>query len=240
MSDRHVNATRIWYTRNATDAIAAHLGLQLDDDGKPTETGVPGTSRDRSAHDAAGGVDAGLRAALVELADRWEDDLSELRLQGPPRSTEPDSWGAGWDAALDAVEALLVAHPVPGTGPWPESVDVRPGQWVVRHPDGAFTVQDDAPAPAPDVRREGVAKEVMSMAALTVPPDGVKMLRETLARAQAALARRPMSTSVRTDINRLGDLIRQCDAHRPFGPDGKLDDRHTTTCGCECRGLQTT
>ena len=45
------------------------------------------------------------------LATRPILDLSELRLQGPPRSTEPDSWGAGWDAALDAVEALI-APPV--------------------------------------------------------------------------------------------------------------------------------
>lgn len=84
MSDRHVNANRTWYTRNATEAIATHLGLQLDDDGKPTGTGTPGTSLGRSAHDAVGGVDAGLRGALAELAGRWErsapiDPETELR-----------------------------------------------------------------------------------------------------------------------------------------------------------------
>ncbi|MFD6094560.1 hypothetical protein ACFWGN_20810 [Oerskovia sp. NPDC060338] len=71
------------------------------------------------------------------------------------------------------------------------------------------------------------------LSVLTVPSGGVKMLRETLARAQAALARRPMSSSVRADIDRLGALIRQCDVNRPLGPDREHGDRRTATCGCE-------
>lgn len=136
-------------------------------------TGQPGTSRDRSAHDA-GGVDAGLRGALVELVNGWS-------------AREGRHW---LDDVVGVLRALLAPHPAPETG----------------------------------------------MAALTVPPDGVKMLRDSLARAQAALARRPMSSSVRADINRLGDLIRQCDVHRPLGEAGKHDDRHTTMCGCEGGG----
>ncbi|MDF2848877.1 MAG: hypothetical protein K0R97_2859 [Oerskovia sp.] len=162
--DPYLDARRLYFLSNAVPAIAAHLGITLDTEGNPTETDGPGTSRERSAHDAAGGADAGLRGALVELADRW----------GP------------YKPASD-LRAVLGAHPAPETG----------------------------------------------MATLAIPPDGMKMLRETLARAQAALARRPMSSSVRADIDRLGDLIRQCDVHRPLGSDGKHGDRHTSTCGCK-------
>lgn len=59
---------------------------------------APGTSRERSAHDG-GGVDAGLRCALVELADRWElhvplDPEAELRAvlsasEVPGRQSQP-------------------------------------------------------------------------------------------------------------------------------------------------------
>lgn len=65
-------------------------------------------------------------------------------------------------------------------------------------------------------------------------PDGPKMLRETLCAAQAAVGfvfaeddRMP------EHVDRLQRLIEECDRHRPLGPDGKHDYRHTETCGCE-------
>lgn len=62
--------------------------------------------------------------------------------------------------------------------------------------------------------------------------DSVKMLRETFCVAQAALA-----PEVRRGLNehrkRLQRLIDECDRQRPLGPDGKHDNRHTPTCGCE-------
>lgn len=76
------------------------------------------------------------------------------------------------------------------------------------------------------------------MTAYTVPVPP-KMLRETLCVAQAALAAlgrtRPNYNDggpLTTHTARLELLIRECDRHRPLGPDGKHDDRHTPTCGC--------
>lgn len=64
--------------------------------------------------------------------------------------------------------------------------------------------------------------------------DGVKMTRETLCAAQAALVHGRF-TYDRADehIERLGLLILELDTHRPLGPNGKHGDRHTATCGCE-------
>lgn len=52
-----------------------------------------------------------------------------------------------------------------------------------------------------------------------------KMLRETLCLAQSALHG--------AHVERLQQLIDECDRHRPLGPDGKHGHRHTDTCGCE-------
>lgn len=123
---------------------------------------APGTSRERSAHDAGGGADEGLRGALVELAGT----------------------GTGTGTNAYVICELLAAHP----------------------------------APEADV------------AALAV--DDVKMLRETLARAQAAFARRA-EQAAGADIDRVQGLIDQLDVHRPLSADGKHGDRHTATCGCE-------
>lgn len=64
--------------------------------------------------------------------------------------------------------------------------------------------------------------------------DGVKMTRETLCAAQAALVHGRF-TYDRADehIERLGLVILELDRHRPLGPNGKHGDRHTATCGCE-------
>lgn len=65
-------------------------------------------------------------------------------------------------------------------------------------------------------------------------PDEPKMLRETLCVAQVALG-----DTYRTDprmwehMDRLQRLIDECDRHRPIGPNGKHDNRHTATCGCD-------
>jgi hypothetical protein len=63
-------------------------------------------------------------------------------------------------------------------------------------------------------------------------PDGPKMLRETLCVAQHAI-NQSHDQRKREHIARLGRLVNECDRHRPLGVDGKHNDRHTSTCGCE-------
>lgn len=53
-----------------------------------------------------------------------------------------------------------------------------------------------------------------------------KMMREHLC-AQATFA--PDDTT----RDAFSNLIRVLDLHRPIGPDGKHDNRHTPTCGCD-------
>lgn len=64
--------------------------------------------------------------------------------------------------------------------------------------------------------------------------DDPKMLRETLCVAQNVIGN-SMPAAARRDehIERLGRLIRECDRHRPIGPNGKHGNRHTPTCGCD-------
>lgn len=57
-------------------------------------------------------------------------------------------------------------------------------------------------------------------------PDGPKMLRETLCRAQSRVL-------FAVDAARLQALIDALDAMRPLGSDGQHGDRHTPLCGCE-------
>ena len=67
-------------------------------------------------------------------------------------------------------------------------------------------------------------------------PTSVKMLRETLCLAQHAMHQcdNGRDANIRqSDFDRISDLIRQCDEHRPLGVDGKHGDLHTDTCGCE-------
>lgn len=61
--------------------------------------------------------------------------------------------------------------------------------------------------------------------------DSIKMLRETLCRAQSHFGI-IHGTKYKGDIERLQQLINECDRHRPLGPDGKHGGRHTPTCGC--------
>jgi hypothetical protein len=71
---------------------------------------------------------------------------------------------------------------------------------------------------------------------IRVPPDGIKMLRETLCVAQLLIEQadaRLLSARRAEHSERLGLLIVECDAHRPLGPDGEHGERHTETCGCE-------
>lgn len=66
------------------------------------------------------------------------------------------------------------------------------------------------------------------VAELRIPAASVKMMRETLARLQAS----PIDSD---DAERLALLLDELDRHRPLGPAGTHDDRHTSTCGCEDR-----
>jgi len=61
--------------------------------------------------------------------------------------------------------------------------------------------------------------------------DSFKMLRETFCQAQQ-LVLASSDPRAREHSLRLQRLIDECDRHRPLGPDGKHDDRHTPTCGC--------
>lgn len=65
-------------------------------------------------------------------------------------------------------------------------------------------------------------------AALIVPSAELKMLREALSRAQSGHL-------TPEDSDRINDLVAEIDRHRPLGLDGKHDDLHTPTCGCEDR-----
>ena len=65
-------------------------------------------------------------------------------------------------------------------------------------------------------------------------PDSIKMLRETFCVAQAAINATVPDIDRRAEhVDRLQRLIDDCDRQRPLGPDGKHDDRHTPTCGCD-------
>jgi hypothetical protein len=65
-------------------------------------------------------------------------------------------------------------------------------------------------------------------------PDGPKMLRETLCVAQTRISDSPLDEGRKAGhIARLQRLIDECDRHRPLGPDGEHDNRHTPTCGCD-------
>ena len=72
------------------------------------------------------------------------------------------------------------------------------------------------------------------MTTLTTP-DSPKALREVLCVAVDAVARSGavLPAQVNTVERVLTTLIRDCDRHRPLGPDGTHGDRHTLTCGCE-------
>ncbi|MDQ0376542.1 hypothetical protein [Amycolatopsis thermophila] len=67
------------------------------------------------------------------------------------------------------------------------------------------------------------------------PADTLKMIRETLCVAQAALTHGARAAGQRAAEHsaRLGRLIDDIDRQRPLGPDGKHGNRHTGTCGCE-------
>lgn len=71
--------------------------------------------------------------------------------------------------------------------------------------------------------------------------DDIKVLRETLCRAQQAISSSYFDR-YRADehISRLERLIQECDRHRPLGLDGKHGNLHTETCGCEDKGPQWT
>lgn len=52
-----------------------------------------------------------------------------------------------------------------------------------------------------------------------------KMLRETLCLAQSVI-------TSKMHLDRIQQLIDECDRHRPLGIDGKHGNLHTPTCGC--------
>lgn len=77
------------------------------------------------------------------------------------------------------------------------------------------------------------------VAPLVIPSAELKMLRETLNRAQGAIgaiaAEKWSIPEDDADLARIDALIAEIDRHRPLGPDGKHGELHTPTCGCEDR-----
>lgn len=72
------------------------------------------------------------------------------------------------------------------------------------------------------------------------PRDTLKMLRETLCVAQAAIwATFPDDEAQQAQAiahrERIGRIVAEIDRLRPLGPDGKHGDLHTASCGCEDR-----
>ena len=70
------------------------------------------------------------------------------------------------------------------------------------------------------------------MANLEIPDDELKMLREDLCRLQN-LTNSSKITNYQKISERLQHLINEIDKHRPLGSDGKHNNLHTPTCGCE-------
>lgn len=68
----------------------------------------------------------------------------------------------------------------------------------------------------------------------------LKMLRETLCRAQNAIGNQAYGSKAQKerDIKNLQILINEVDHHRPLGIDGKHGNLHTETCDCEDKGPQ--
>jgi hypothetical protein len=225
MSDQHVNANRIWYTRNAVEAIATHLGLQLDDDGKPVTDHAAGTSRERSAHDAGSGPGAGFRGALVELAEHYErESVFPEEAHGPAKE----------------LRALLVAHPAPETDathhplnpdcPEPGCRDSGTHGHV-----GGYTVPWQT-APVSDTRREDVARAIDPDAFLDLSdahdprtgPEQRYWRDRALAGADRILALRPAPPMV--DEAEIAALLR---AH-VAAPADALEARIGLKNGCTC------
>lgn len=74
------------------------------------------------------------------------------------------------------------------------------------------------------------------VAPLVIPSADLKMLRETLCNAQTSLGFTiPDPARAGIENARIQAIIAEIDRHRPLGPDGKHDDLHTPTCGCEGR-----
>ena len=59
------------------------------------------------------------------------------------------------------------------------------------------------------------------------------MVREAICVAQTWLGGVHDTGQAERASRTLGRLIEDIDRQRPLGPDGKHDDRHTATCGCE-------
>ena len=57
-----------------------------------------------------------------------------------------------------------------------------------------------------------------------------KSLREAFSYSQAHLPNTPQGSYFRSVLQ---DLIDEMEKHRPTGPDGKHNNLHTDTCGCE-------
>ena len=71
------------------------------------------------------------------------------------------------------------------------------------------------------------------LAPLYVDARNLKMLRETLCRAQAAADRNYDLFTYWYDIDQIQLLINEIDRHRPLTSDGTHGMMHTPTCGCE-------
>lgn len=116
-----------------------------------------------------------------------------------------------------------------------------PGQsWHYHHRLGVYVHPDCAHSLT--VRGEDISTHTVTWGILPLPtgstvtltiPGDPKMVREALCVAQHAVNQHITSPNLHGAPGVLTALIRECDRHRPLGPDGKHGDRHTPTCGCD-------
>lgn len=112
--------------------------------------------------------------------------------------------------------------PIPPTTPFG-----RIGHW---HPD--CDVTDFVPDDAPHRAAQTEPAEVEKTTTLTIPGDP-KTIREALCVAEGATLQNVDKRNLYGAREVLGALLKECDRHRPLGPDGKHGNRHTVTCGCD-------
>lgn len=107
-----------------------------------------------------------------------------------------------------------------------ETATSRDGRWflVVEHRPGGSPMPRHFPLENLRCVTEADALALTTATLRLTQP--VKAVREALCIAQASVSDEHVART-------LGMLVAECDRHRPLGPDGKHDDRHTATCGCD-------
>lgn len=169
-----------------------------------------------------------LSIALRQLArKRWMPRTYRRLLETAAHESEQD-----WDSIVSLAEskALAVRQQV-ATREWLDEVSAMiTTVWDIKPEE---THQDHIRAFLDHAIKTIYREKTFSSPYMPVP-GGPKMLRETLARACAAIAERELDEeSIAIDLELLSILIERLDQMRPLGVDGKHGNLHTQHCGCE-------